>query len=186
MLSLRSGFPEQERSQASLLIQRALGDMPAYRAARMLALYAPIRGEVDTGWLMQLSWSLGKTVLMPAMSETGLVFREANSPDALAPGAFGILEPRSTPEHLPEEADLLVVPGVAFDLAGRRLGYGKGCYDRVLHTLEGAGRLTAFAYDFQVVDEIAGEPHDVWMDLIITEKRILRPLCNYREGSTAQ
>jgi 5-formyltetrahydrofolate cyclo-ligase len=75
---------------------------------------------------------------------------------------------------LPQNADLIVVPGIAFDVMGRRIGYGKGYYDRALHDLEGEGKLVGFCYDFQLVDEIIGEPHDVTMDMIITDKRVVR------------
>jgi 5-formyltetrahydrofolate cyclo-ligase len=91
-------------------------------------------------------------------------------------GAFSVPEPDGACSvHSPEEADLIVVPGVAFDLRGRRIGYGKGYYDRALHQLEGRGRLVGFCYDFQVVDEIAAECHDVMMDLIVTERRVINP-----------
>ena len=75
----------------------------------------------------------------------------------------------------PCEADLIVLPGVAFDTKGKRIGYGKGYYDKALHSLEGQGKLIGFCYDFQLVDDIAGEPHDVKMDLLITEKRVVCP-----------
>ena len=69
----------------------------------------------------------------------------------------------------------IVIPGIAFDMTGKRIGYGKGYYDRTLHHLEGEGKLVGFCYDFQLVDAIAGEPHDVLMDLLITDKRVIRP-----------
>jgi 5-formyltetrahydrofolate cyclo-ligase len=74
-----------------------------------------------------------------------------------------------------DEADVVVLPGIAFDLKGHRIGYGKGYYDKTLHRLEGQGRLVGLCYDFQLVEMITGEPHDVKMDLIISEKRIVRP-----------
>ena len=176
MLAQRRAFPLPEQARASLEIQRVLASRPEFAAARVLALYSPIHGEVDTTWLMHLATATGKTVLLPAMTAAGLVFRELPRDYELVPGAFGVMEPAADcPERQPAEADLLVVPGVAFDLAGRRLGYGKGCYDRALHRLENTGKLVAIAYDFQVLDEIAGESHDVQMDLIITEMRIVTP-----------
>jgi 5-formyltetrahydrofolate cyclo-ligase len=91
-------------------------------------------------------------------------------------GAYGILEPDDASEIIdPDRADLIIVPGIAFDMAGKRVGYGKGYYDRVLHHLEGSGRLVGFCYDWQLVKGIAGEPHDVTMDMLITEKRVIRP-----------
>jgi len=86
------------------------------------------------------------------------------------------MEPCSTHRHFElEDADIFVVPGIAFDLQGHRIGYGKGYYDKALHRLEGQGKLVGLCYDFQLVDRIAGEPHDVKMDLILSEKRVVRP-----------
>jgi 5-formyltetrahydrofolate cyclo-ligase len=176
MLAQRRAFPLQEQARASQQIQQSLASRPEFAVARVLALYSPIHGEVDTTWLRQLAMATGKTVLLPVMTAEALLFRELRSNDDLVPGAFGIMEPTAAcPVRQPAEADLLVVPGVAFDLAGRRLGYGKGCYDRALHRLENSGKLVAIAYDFQVLDEIVGESHDVQMDLIITEMRIVTP-----------
>jgi 5-formyltetrahydrofolate cyclo-ligase len=101
--------------------------------------------------------------------------RRVSGQGDLVRGAFGIFEPaRECPVHPAEEADIIVIPGIAFDTEGRRIGYGKGYYDKALHHLEGKGRLVGFCYDFQLVDRIAGEPHDVLMDMIITERRVIR------------
>jgi 5-formyltetrahydrofolate cyclo-ligase len=123
----------------------------------------------------------GKTLLYPAVVGEDLEFRRVCSLESLVPGKFGILEPQGDPVD-PAGADLIVVPGVAFDLCGRRIGYGKGYYDRSLHRLERSGRLAGFCYDFQLVQEIAGEPHDVTMDLIVTELRVVRVNKNICEG----
>jgi 5-formyltetrahydrofolate cyclo-ligase len=88
---------------------------------------------------------------------------------------YGIPEPTAEcPSYSPVEADIIVIPGIAFDTCGGRVGYGKGYYDRTLHSLEGKGKLVGFCYDFQLLERIAGEPHDVRMDIIITERRIIR------------
>jgi 5-formyltetrahydrofolate cyclo-ligase len=117
-----------------------------------------------------------KLVLYPAVCGEGLVFRRVLGLKGLQRGAFGISEPASSCEaYDPHEADLFVIPGVAFDLQGKRIGYGKGYYDKTLHSIEGQGKLVGFCHDFQLVENIADEPHDVKMDILITEKRVLRP-----------
>ena len=100
-------------------------------------------------------------------------FRRVSGLDELVPGRYGIPEPVGEVWD-PVRADVIVVPGVAFDLSGHRIGYGKGYYDKALHRLEGLGRLVGFCYDFQLVEEIVGEPHDVTMDFIVTELRVVR------------
>lgn len=145
-----------------------------FAEARVVALYAPIHNEVDTAEVMQVALASTKIVLFPAVCHKGLEFRRITSPSVLRRGAFNILEPDETcPVHSPEEADLIVVPGVTFDVCGRRIGYGKGYYDKSLHQLEGKGKMVGFCYDFQLVGEIAEEPHDVKMDMIITERRTI-------------
>lgn len=130
---------------------------------------------------MEVSWSAGKEVFLPAVCGEELRFIRVASERDFKKGTFGILEPCLTGEALPSDlADIIVLPGVAFDLSGRRIGYGKGFYDRALHRLEGMGRLVGFCYDFQLVDEIAGEPHDVAVDMVITDRRMIRPSVSNR------
>jgi 5-formyltetrahydrofolate cyclo-ligase len=157
-------------------VQQALIETGEFAEARIVALYAPIHNEVETAQVLHAALASAKVVLFPAVCPGGLEFRRILNPAAMRRGHFGIPEPDAAcPVHSPEEADLIVVPGVAFDLSGRRIGYGKGYYDNALHRLERKGRLVGFCYDFQLVEEIAGEPHDVRMDLIITERRVIRP-----------
>ena len=176
MLACRRGLAVAERRSASLRIQQTLLARPEFATARVVACYAAIHGEVETELIIRAALAAGKTVLLPAVAGEGLLFRRIADPAALRTGAFGIPEPAKHAAAIPaEEIDLFVIPGVAFDLEGRRIGYGKGYYDRTLHRLEGKGRMIGFCYDFQLVDEIAGEPHDVLIDLVITEKRVVSP-----------
>ncbi len=143
-----------------------------FRESKILALYAAVNGEADTMVVLRAALAAGKEVLLPAVEGHRLRFHQVNGEADLVPGAFGILEPcQGCRERTPHEADCIVIPGVAFDLSGRRIGYGKGFYDRALHRLEGSGRLVGFCFEFQLVDEIVGELHDVALDLIITEQR---------------
>lgn len=175
MLEKRKSLSPREGEQAGLLVQRAFLASAEFAGAQVLALYAPIQREVGTEKVALAALSAGKAVLYPAVSGDSLVFRRVADVAELRKGAFGIGEPDAANEpFVPSAADVIVIPGVAFDLKGHRIGYGKGYYDRALHTLEGKGRLVGFCYEFQLVDEIAGEPHDVRVDKIITEKRIIR------------
>jgi 5-formyltetrahydrofolate cyclo-ligase len=155
------------------VLQGRFLELPEFQRANLLALYAPIHHEVETAAVAAEALSTGRTLLFPAVVGSELQFRQVQGLHELTPGRFGIPEPAGEAFD-PRHADLIVVPGVAFDWSGRRIGYGKGFYDRSLHRLEGSGRLVGFCYDFQLFEEIVGEPHDVTMDLIVTEIRVVR------------
>ena len=176
MLARRRALLVTAGRSASQLVQQALIGTGAFAEARVLVLYAPIQNEVDTSQVLYAALASDKVVLFPAVCSGGLEFRRISSPDTMRQGPFGIPEPDAAcPVHSPGDADIIVVPGVAFDISGRRIGYGKGYYDKALHRLEGMGKLVGFCYDFQLVEEIEGEAHDVMMDLIITERRVVCP-----------
>lgn len=163
-----------ERVSASELIQGVFCTLPVFVSARVVALYRAIDNEVETAGLISAAQQSGKVVVLPAVCDGGMQFRKVGSELPLEVGAFGIPEPSpDSPVVDIGSIDLVVVPGIAFDLEGRRIGYGKGYYDRVFHAWEGSGHLLGLCYDFQLVDRIISEPHDVEMDLILTEKRLI-------------
>jgi 5-formyltetrahydrofolate cyclo-ligase len=98
--------------------------------------------------------------------------------DELAPGAMGILEPRLELRRcfdrkvVPVDLDLIVTPGLAFDRRGGRLGYGKGYYDRLLHQIRADATKLAVCFECQLVPEIPLLPHDIRMDVLVTEKAV--------------
>lgn len=176
MLAKRRELSPSEVTEASLAIVKAFMASTEFLLAGTLALYAPIYNEVDTTVLQRQSLLAGKKVVYPAVDGDSLTFRPVRAATDLVKGAFGIDEPGGSDSPCPPSGiDIFIIPGVAFDLTGRRVGYGKGFYDRTLHELEGQGRFIGFCYDFQLIEEITGEPHDVPMDLIFTETRIIRP-----------
>jgi 5-formyltetrahydrofolate cyclo-ligase len=176
MLARRKALPATEARASGQVIQKAFIASAEFRKARAVALYAPIHNEVDTKEVFAEALVTSKTVLYPAVCSGKLEFRQVIALNMLQNGAFGIPEPADCCEvHDSREVDLIVIPGIAFDVTGKRVGYGKGYYDKTLHHLEGQGKLVGFCYDFQLVESIAGEPHDVLMDLLITEKRVICP-----------
>jgi len=180
-LAMRRGLTQQQTACQGLALQQRFLDLPEFQRAKVLALYAPIHQEVETQAVATAALSAGKTLLYPAVHGDDLNFCRVGALSELRPGRYGIPEPAGESCN-PGEADVIVVPGVAFDHCGRRIGYGKGYYDRALHRLEGSGKLVAFCYDFQLYQEIVGEPHDVTMDLIVTELRVVRVNKNICEG----
>jgi 5-formyltetrahydrofolate cyclo-ligase len=144
----------------------------AYAAASTLALYCSIRSEVATSDIFAAAQLAGKRVLYPRTVGTTLEFIAVETLEMLEASRFGICEPRSGAAVPLAKIDLLVLPGVAFDEKGIRLGYGLGCYDRALAVI-GRPTLVGLAYDFQVVASLPREEHDIPVDIIVTEKKIL-------------
>jgi len=148
--------------------------------ARTLAVFASLPGEVPTGPLIQAAWTSGRRVLLPRVIADGeLAFHEHVQDGPLLSGAFGVAEPPATaPQASLSEADLVFVPGLAFDRLGGRLGRGAGYYDRALTEAlaggtrkRGAGEpaTIGLAFALQIVDAIPMEPHDVHLDAVVTE-----------------
>jgi 5-formyltetrahydrofolate cyclo-ligase len=176
MLAKRRALLPLDVESLSFRIQQSFMASVEFSMAKTLALYAPIHHEVDTVLVQRQALFLGKRVVFPTVEGVALAFRQINAEADLVAGAFGIRSPGTASPAVPvDEIDIFIIPGVAFDLAGRRIGYGKGYYDRALHPLERCGRLVGFCYDFQLVDAIVGEPHDVTMDVIVSETRTVRP-----------
>lgn len=172
ILARRLALSAPEQSAAASVIQDAFLSLPQYQAAGSVALYWAVNNEVSTERVMNHALLNGKALFLPAVEGAEIRFRRVTSLAALVAGRFGVKQPAAGCSAAePEEIDQLVIPGIGFDLSGQRIGYGKGYYDRALHRLEGKGALTAFCYDFQIVDSLAGEQHDVNMDRIITEQR---------------
>lgn len=143
-----------------------------FREAGCLALYSAIHNEVHTDEIARAALDQNKQLLYPRVTQSRLEFAAAG-PDNLRRGAFGVLEPCGENCRDVGDIDLLVVPGIAFDLQGHRLGYGKGFYDRALScSLDKTVRI-GLAYDFQLVDVLPVDEHDRPLSAVMTETRTL-------------
>jgi len=178
LLAERRALSHQAWLVSSGSAQRNLLSLQEYDQADCIALYAPVHQEVDTSQILASAFGSGKRVLYPALCGKQMLFRPVESLEYFQEGPFGILEPCPTGvEHQADEAGLIVVPGVAFDLSGHRVGYGKGYYDRFLQHPGRKARLVGLCHDFQLIDgEIPAGGHDIQMDIIVTDRRIV-----YRE-----
>lgn len=176
-LELRSKIPAQEHREKSRAIQERLIGLPFFTGAGRVALYSSFKGEVDTRLIFEQGLRHGKEIFFPAVNGVAdrLVFLAAKSLQELSPGRFGIPTPPWEPERLKPfwQMDLVVVPGVAFDLKGRRLGYGGGYYDRTLSQMASGPCKLALAFEVQLVQELPPHPGEAKMDIIVTEERIL-------------
>ncbi len=174
MVKRRKGLSPQERETLSSAIRDKVKVRPELKEATRVAFYHPSSGEVD---ILPLAWEfleMGKVILFPRVEGEGLVFCPVESPRELSPGYMGILEPL-TPPLAQEEIDIFLVPGVAYDLQGYRLGMGRGFYDRVLSQKGGWQLALGVAYDFQLVEALPRDWWDRQVDLIVTERRMLTP-----------
>jgi 5-formyltetrahydrofolate cyclo-ligase len=161
---------------ASTAAQERLIKLDPFRLARCIVLYSPVQQEIGTDLLFAAANADGKTILYPAVSGNSLRFQRVTRLEQLVSGSFGILEPCcSAEDRALDEADLIVVPGVAFDLRGHRIGFGKGYYDRCLSRLSGAPVVAGICHDFQLLDHIPAEGHDIRMQYVVTDKRLIIP-----------
>ncbi len=159
--------------QESVQIARNLLLVPEVRKSKAILLYYPYKNEVDIRFFANYLFRRGdKFVFFPRVSGENLEIIKVNSLYELEKGFAGIKEPTGTP-YSPEVLDVVIVPGVAFDFHGYRLGYGGGFYDRFLKDL--SAFKIGVAYDFQLVHELPRSEHDVQMDLIITPSKIVKP-----------
>ena len=175
LIAVRAGLPPMIRESASRAIAARVADLPAWRHARTVALHAPLGAEVDTAELARLAEGAGKRIAWPRIASPGPALEFACcASGALIPGPARALEPPPSAPSIPLDAiDLFVVPGVAFDARGGRLGRGRGHYDATLGLIRpGAGRV-GLAFDEQVVDHVPTEPHDVPLDAVVTGSRVL-------------
>jgi 5-formyltetrahydrofolate cyclo-ligase len=174
LLARRRHLSTETCLSLSLRIQERLLGAAEFDDAMALAIYSPVWNEVFTEEIFRSARCVGKRTAYPRIREKSLDFVEVIELNELVPGKFGIPEPTNGPAMSLAELDLVVVPGVAFDLTGHRLGYGSGFYDRVLHGCGKRGLLVGLCFGFQVLETLPAEAHDIRMDLVITEKDIYR------------
>jgi len=177
LLEARREMAFEEAYRMSRRVQKRFLRSALYRDAGTLALYSSFSNEVLTDEVFEQAVKDGKEVYYPRVIKTGrnhLAFFRVTHLKELYPGSYDIPEPgEQEPRVSPSLFDLVVVPGVAFDVTGVRVGFGKGYYDMALEKAECP--VVALAYDFQVVNElIPSEPHDVRVSVIVTEKRTLK------------
>lgn len=160
-------------------VQQELLRSRVFRSATALALYSPIKKEVDTGLIFSEAIAAHKRVFYPKVVADAVRFYEVKTISNLTVGSFNVLEPGC--DHLAEagvdDLDLIVVPGVAFDLTGRRLGYGRGYYDRLLVDRSRGCVTVGLCFESQLEPILPTEEHDRPVDYLATEDRFIP--CSY-------
>ena len=177
-LARRDALPAEDRARFSALMAHRLQTILAYTSAHTIMFYVSFGSEVDTRAMITGALAAGRRVAVPKVvkREGALVPSLLLDPEKdLVRGAYGILEPKT--ESLrpvrPSSLDLVIVPGVAFDPQGCRIGYGGGYYDRFLPSLDTAAVTLALAFEAQVLPTLPAEAHDRRMDYVLTETRLL-------------
>lgn len=161
------GFPILEAHSAAAI--KRFQTLEIYANAHTIGAYVPLPDEIDVTAIMTDS---ARTFYIPAFNEALGGYQMARMGDTFKRGRFGILEPVDPVFAEPDELDLLLIPGVAFDRTGNRMGRGGGFYDRMLtayHTIR-----VGLCFDFQCLETIPVEEHDIKMDLIVTDTQILK------------
>jgi 5-formyltetrahydrofolate cyclo-ligase len=173
-LARRDALLPKEREAASRKIVARLMALLEERGAGPVAATAPIRSEADVLPLLAFAAARGLDTALPHVAGGVLTFRRWQPGDPLTAGAFGVPQPVASAAAIAPE--LIVLPLVAFDRRGDRLGYGKGHFDRALGLLLGAGSrplLVGAGFAVQEVAAIPTEPHDVALDVVVTERETL-------------
>jgi 5-formyltetrahydrofolate cyclo-ligase len=151
---------EKEKLDKDIILK--INENSDFKAANTILVYMSHKNEVDI-----IDFTNNKNLVLPRVNNENLDLYLIESLDDLEEGAYGIMEPKTTCKKvLPDDIDLALIPGVAFDKKGHRIGFGKGYYDRLETKL--TCKKIGIAYDFQIVDEIPFESHDLPVDLLIT------------------
>lgn len=171
MLLARARIGASERAAAAEAAAARVLALPEVGAASSVMAFASFGTEIPTDPLVEGLLASARRVLMPLVDGRRLRAAPIASLSDLAPGYHGIREP-AAPAAVEPAADVILVPGVAFDSAGRRLGYGGGFYDEFL--AEARGLRVGYCFDCQIVDAVPAGPGDAAVEIVVTEARVVR------------
>lgn len=173
MKDVREGLAAEFIKTASNAVIKSFIEANLLTDIRNVLCYLPLNNEVDTHQLIDDLVALDKKVFVPSYDKDKEKYICAlfNGWDTLTIGPYDVLQPIDSHEIDVSQIELAILPGIAFDTKGFRLGYGKGVYDKLL-----SGSVCTkigFVYDFQMVEKLPFEAHDLKMDMVITEKRVI-------------
>ncbi|HTU72164.1 MAG TPA: 5-formyltetrahydrofolate cyclo-ligase [Trebonia sp.] len=163
LMAARAEMPADDRAAAGRLIRDHVLSLPQVAAAGTIAAYYSVGAEPATRSLVYALWKRGSYVVLPILLPDGdLDWASFEGPESLVPGPRGLLQPAEPPRGQPtvSRADIVLVPAVAVDRSGNRLGRGGGSYDRALARVGDQVPVIALVYDTELVDAVPVQPHD--------------------------
>lgn len=171
-LSLRKSMTETIIKQYSEHITQKVIRHPDYKAADLVFCYVDVKNEVKTAGIIENAWKNGKKVAVPKVHDEEMKFYLIHSYEQLEQGCFGLQEPKTECTEVSDvpKNSVVIMPGVAFDRQGNRIGYGKGYYDKYFSKYPGIFKI-AIAFSLQIVPEIPFDRFDVKADCVITEEQ---------------
>jgi len=175
VLKKRNAISKAERREKDALIVKHLESLPIFQKSANILIYFSFDGEVGTHKFIE-KWMKRKNFFLPRLNSVGTFLAlPVESIEDLEPNIFGIFEPKLRMEYAGRkpELDLIIMPGVAFDKNGNRIGMGKGYYDLFLAEKKDIPRI-ALAYGVQILDQLPSKPYDVPVDMIVTEEEVIR------------
>ena len=174
MRAVRAALPKSACDQRSAEINERVLALQEFERAATLLTFASIHNEVRTRLSIEAAWAAGKRVALPRVAGDELQLHVVDSETTLIDGAFSVPEPTEEAERVPPaEIDLAIIPALAVDPRGYRIGYGGGFYDKLIPQLCRACTC-AVAYDFQLVSEVPELAFDVPVDIVVTDQRVIR------------
>jgi 5-formyltetrahydrofolate cyclo-ligase len=176
--ALRRALPSEVRAARAARMCERLMELEAFRDARTIATYMPLRFEIAPTIATERAFALGKVVVLPRVdnSTKTVTLHRYEAEDPLEESSFMVREPLASAAIVPlQDVDVVLVPGLAFDAHGQRLGFGQGFYDRLL--LHMRALRIGLCFDFQLLAEVPSFPHDLPVDCVVTDLRVLRSNC---------
>ncbi len=171
---LKKGHSPEALKEKSERIKQLLFQTTEFKASNTILFYASLSGEVQTKGMIEHALSIGKRVALPKISGERMSLHKISTWDELEKNGMGIPEPKANSREIPlKEIDLILLPGIAFDRTGNRLGRGKGYYDRLLSEADKKVSKIAAAFSFQIVDSVPTATNDRKIHKIITEDGII-------------
>lgn len=165
--TLKAAISLEEKISRSSEILTQLEKSPTFQESKTVMMYWSMDDEVYTHDFIK-KWANRKRIILPSVQGDQLILKEFTNIEGLTPGEkYGISEPDGPELSHPEQIDLIIVPGVAFDIKNNRMGRGKAYYDKTLSTLKAIK--IGICFNFQLLEQVPTDPHDIKMDLIISE-----------------
>lgn len=177
LLSKRDNIPPVVRAAKNRLVLERMLSLDEFKKASVIFFFASFRTEVDTTEMIKSALTSGKRVMLPKVDKGNheLLLFEIRDFVELAPGYMGIPEPPVSEKQMSiNDADIVIIPGAGFDASGNRIGYGGGYYDRLLSGLQKDIPIIAPAFEEQIEDCIPSGPHDIRVNMIVTDRRVIR------------